>query len=327
LDGMPVPELVVSGSIAVDRIMNFSGTYKDLIHPEKLHVLSISIFLDKLEDTEGGIAPNICYGLAQLGDEPVLYGSVGKDAEAYMERLKRAGINTDYLHYSRLKTATFNVMTDDDNNQVGGFYPGAMADAGTLSLERWKGSEVIVCVSAHDPKAMRMQTDQCREFGLRLFYDPGQQVTNAPAEDLAAGIEAAEVVIANDYEIGQLVKKTGISDVKLKQKTPIVITTLGHEGSVIEGSKVPKPIRIKATEVKKVIDPTGTGDAYRAGFLHGYIRGWDLRMCGQLGSVIASFILEHHGTQVKLDKDEVIKRYKKTYKQEVQLEWQVTTTR
>jgi adenosine kinase len=316
---VPIPELIVSGSIAMDRIMNFSGTYKDLIHPEKLHVLSISIFLDKVVNTDGGIAPNICFALAQLGDRPVLYGSVGPDGRDYMDRLKHAGVNTAHLHFSRLDTATFNVITDSENNQVGGFYPGAMADAASLTLDKWQGKDAIVCVAPHDPKAMRMQIDQCREFGLRLFYDPGQQVTNALPADLAAGIRAAEVVIANDYEIGQLCNKTGFSEAQLKRETPIVITTLGHEGSIIEGARLETPIRVKAVKVSKVVDPTGTGDAYRAGFMHGYARDWDLASCAELGSVIASFVLEQHGTLVKLSIPEVKKRYEATYNKEVEL--------
>lgn len=313
------PQLIVCGSIALDRIMNFSGRYADLIHPEKLHVLSLSILLEKLEDTPGGVGANIAYNAAQLDDKPILLGSVGHDAVEYIKKLFMVGVDTSFVHYSNLATASFNVITDVDDNQVGGFYPGAMSDSKALTLSDWAGKDVFVSVSAHDPATMRAQVSECKQHGLRLLYDPGQQVSNVPAEDLRAGIEAAEVVILNDYEVGVLCKKVGIAEAELKTKVPLVITTFGKDGSMIEGSSVKTPIKTSAATPAQVLDPTGAGDAYRAGFLYGYLRKWELAMCGQLASVVASFVVEQHGTQVEFSKQDVIDRYKKSFNQEIQL--------
>jgi adenosine kinase len=311
--------LILCGSIALDRIMNFSGKYRDLIKPDKLHVLSLSVLLDKLEETPGGVAANIAYNIAQLGEAPVLVGSVGPDAAEYLEKLSGAGIDTGSVHISRLPTASFNVMTDSDDNQVGGFYPGAMADSESLTLKPWTGQDVLVCVSAHDPAGMRAQVEESRANNLRLVYDPGQQVSNSPAEDLKAGVETAEVLVANDYELSVLSEKISMTQEEIKKKVPIVITTLGKDGSRIEGAKAGGPHDIPACVSGKVVDPTGAGDAYRAGFLYGYLRQWQLPECGRLGSAVASYVIEHHGTQTRFSADEVVERYKQTFKEEIKL--------
>ena len=317
---MTTPRLIICGSVALDRIMNFSGRYRDLIKPDKLHVLSLSVLLDKLEETPGGVAANIAHGLARLGQESVLLGSVGPDAAGYIERLSAAGIDTGHVHVSDRPTASFNVMTDADDNQVGGFYPGAMADSKPLSLKRWAGQDVLVSVSAHDPAGMKAQVAECREHGLRLVYDPGQQVSNSPAADLKEGVEAAEVLIANDYELGVLSERTGLTPERIKQDVPIVITTLGKEGSIIEGARAADgPVRIAACKPDAVTDPTGAGDAYRAGFLYGYLRQWQLEKCGRLGSATASFAVERHGTQPELSKEAVTRRYEETFNEEITL--------
>ncbi len=314
---MATPRLILCGSIALDRIMNFSGKYRDLIKPDKLHVLSLSVLLDKMEETPGGVAANIAYGLAQLGEQSILLGSVGPDAADYLARLKAAGIDTAQVHISKLPTASFNVMTDSEDNQVGGFYPGAMSDAGSLSLKSWAGQDAVVCVSAHDPKAMRAQVAECHKYDLPLIYDPGQQVSNSPADALKEGVETAQILIVNDYELGVLCDKVGMTPEAIKAQVPVVVTTLGRDGSRIEGSRVDAPVRIDACKPAAIVDPTGAGDAYRAGFLYGYLRQWQLPKCGRLGSATASYIIESHGTQTELSKEAVAERYARTFKEEI----------
>ena len=299
--------------------MNFSGKYKDLIHLEKLHVISVSVFIDKLEATNGGIGANIAYNYAQLGDSPILLGSVGKDASAYIEELKGVGINTDHVFYSDLPTASFNVLTDGDDNQIGGFYPGAMFDSKTLTLDKWVDQEAFLVISAHDPNAMRAQAEQAKQLGIRYMYDPGQQVSNLDGADMKAGVTGAEILSVNDYELSVLCDKTDSTTEQLKTTIPIVLTTYGKDGSVIEGTKTKEPIRVHATKPAKVVDPTGAGDSYRAGFLYGYLRQWDLLTCGQLGSVFASFIVEKHGTQQIVAKEDIIKRYQETFNERIEL--------
>ncbi len=316
---MPYPKLVICGSIAVDRIMNFSGRYAEMIHPKKLHVLSLSILLDDLVDTYGGVGANIAFNYAQLGEKPILYGSVGPDASNYIKKLSDVGINVDHIHQSKLPTATFNVITDVDHNQVGGFYSGAMSDSKSLSLKLWSGKDVFISISAHDPKTMASQVKEANKNNMRMLYDPGQQVSNVSKEDLIAGFQAAEILMLNDYEYGVFCNRTNLSDNGIKTKTKIVVTTLGKYGSVIEGSSIKIPIKIGVAKPNKAVDPSGAGDAYRAGFLYGYLRQWELLKCGQLGAVLASFVLEQHGTQVVYSKAAILDRYKKTFNREIEL--------
>jgi adenosine kinase len=312
-------QLVVSGSIAIDRIMNFSGLYKDLIESSKLEVLSVSVLVDSLHEAHGGTGANIAYNLANLGDKPILLGAVGHNGESYIEFLAAQGVDTSAIHVSELATASFNVLTDTGDNQVGGFYPGAMSDAEGLSFIPWKDTDTFFCISAHDPAGMRRQVEECKTHGLRFMYDIGQQVTNVSAEDIQAGVEAAEIVIVNDYEQEVLLKKAGLTVEALRAKVPVVVSTHGKDGSVIAGKNIAEPISIHIATPVELVDPTGAGDAYRAGFLYGYLRQWDYKICGQLGSVVASFVLEQAGTQVILSLEAIRNRYQSTYNEEIQL--------
>ena len=277
--------------------MEFSGRYKDLIKPDKIHVLSISIFLDKKNNNYGGVGANICHTLSLLGENPILLGSVGPDADKYLEKLSASGVNTDYVYRSNLPTASFSVFTDSDDNQIGGFYPGAMFDSESLSFKRWNNKNVFMVISPHDPKAMRRQIDECKQFGMRLFFDIGQQVLNVPVQDLIAGIEASELIILNDYEFSVLAERTGMTQSEILKKVPVVVVTKGKIGSTINGNKVKKTIEIPIAKPDNMADPTGAGDAFRAGFLYGYIRGYDLELCGKLGAVSSIYAVETHGTQ------------------------------
>jgi adenosine kinase len=294
--------------------MNFTGSYADHIQPEKLKSLSISIFLDKLVDAYGGVGANIAYSLALLGEEPVLHGSVGKDGLLYMEKLAHHGVNIAHIFESELPTASFNVITDSDQNQVGGFYPGAMFDSDALSFEPWRDKNPIVVVSPHDPKAMKRQVQECKMWGLRLCYDIGQQVSNLSGEDMREGLETAEILILNDYELTVFSKKTGASIDDIKKQTPLVITTLGKDGSVIEGTSVPGSMRVGVVKPKQVADPTGAGDAFRSGFLYGFARNWPLKACAQLGAVCGTYAVEEVGTQNHFFTPEAItKRYEQSF--------------
>lgn len=298
--------------------MNFSGKYADHIQTDKLSSLSISIFLDALHDAHGGVGANIAYSLALLGDEPFLVGSVGPDGLLYMEKLAHLGVNISHVFESKLPTATFNVITDSDQNQVGGFYPGAMFDSNTLTFTPWKDSEAIVVVSPHDPQAMRRQVQEARELNMRLMYDIGQQVSNLPGDEMAEGVDAAEVLILNDYEMSVLASKTGRTIEAIKQQVPVVVTTLGKKGSVIEGKNVPEAISVGIAPPGQVSDPTGAGDAFRAGFLYGYARDWPLKACAQLGAVCGTYAVETMGTQShKFTFADVAQRYKESFNEDL----------
>lgn len=315
---MAQPQLVICGSVAIDRIMNFSGRYRDLIKPDMLHAISVSTLLDKMEDTRGGIGANIAANLAVLGDSSILVAAVGNDAKAYMQDLADQGVDVTHLHYSDRPTASFNVITDSEDSQVGGFFQGAMGDSDSLTLEPFKDQDVTVMVAPNNPAAMNRQVKQAHDFHLRLFYDPGQQVSDNRT-DLAAGVDAAEVLFVNDYEMGLLHHRINSTPEQIKQRVPLVVTTLGRDGSVIEGTNTAEPIKVGIAQPDTIADPTGAGDAYRAGFLYGYLRKWELRQCGQLGATLASFIVERRGTQPWFDKTAVSQRYKENFNEEIQL--------
>jgi adenosine kinase len=308
------PPIVVSGSIAIDRIMSFSGKYRDHLHPKKLDSLSISLFLETSKDSYGGVGANIAYSLALLGERPILLGSVGQEGLLYMERLAKVGVNIQYVHESELPTASFTVMTDSDQNQVAGFYPGAMLDCDKLTFAPWKDTPTIAVVAPHARSAMRRQVRECTQWGLILCYDIGQQVSNLPADDLREGVEAADILILNDYEMTVLAHKTGFSISDIKAQVPVVITTLGKKGSCIEGKQIPKAINVGVSRPVKIVDPTGAGDAFRSGFLYGYAHDWPLKTCAQAGAVSATFCIESEGSQTHhFTYDELAKRYESSF--------------
>ncbi|HVQ44138.1 MAG TPA: carbohydrate kinase family protein [Candidatus Saccharimonadia bacterium] len=306
--------LVVSGSVAVDRIMSFKGHYSDYLRPEQLEALSVSILVDELYETHGGGGANICYSLALLGEEPVLLGSAGRESDGYMEQLANYGVNIEHVHRSHLPTATFHVITDGQQHQVGGFFPGAMGDSENLNFGPWKAKNPICIVSSHDPDGMRRQVAECVRWGLRLLYDVGQQVSNLPAEDLRAGLDAAELLMVNEYEMAMLAAKTGLEPADIKAQVPTVVTTLGGRGSVVEGLRVGTPVKVPAVKPVRVADPTGAGDAYRAGFVYGWRRGWEWEACAQLGATCAAYAVETDGTQGHtFDLAEVAARYETAF--------------
>jgi adenosine kinase len=308
------PTFILTGSIAIDRIMSFSGLFEEAIKPDKLHVLSLSVLLDNLVDTHGGTAANIAYNMALLGEKPVLLGSLGKNGTEYMQKLEKLGINTDFVHYSELPTATFTVLTDQNDCQVGGFFPGAMSDTHIAPLKEIEASFVVI--SAHNPEVMRQQCLESKTEGFRVCYDPGQQVSNVSGEDLKLGVESAEVLILNDYEMDVLLQKTEMTLEKVLSQVPIVIITLGEEGCLLydKNAKELKPLKVKAVSNLKVVDPTGAGDAFRAGFLYGYVKGYSMKESLQLGCVVAAFAVEHKGTQMHTFSWLTIQeRYQQTY--------------
>jgi adenosine kinase len=316
---MLIPQnIILAGSIAIDRIMNFDGKFEEAIKPDKLHVLSLSVLLSNIVDTPGGVAANIAYNLAMLGEMPLLVGAVGSNGKEYMDDLQVTGVDTSKVHFSDLPTATFTVLTDSNDCQVGGFYPGAMADESQPSLSSLvENKNQLVVISAHDPELMARQVEECRENGYRLFYDISQQVSNVTGDQIKAGLEVAELLIVNDYEMQVIQDKTEFSFEKIKKMVPLIIITLGGDGAAIydQRSKNITESKVRAIPDVKVIDPTGAGDAFRAGFLYGYVRDWDVETCVKWGSVTASFAIEKRGTQAHtFDNQEIEKLVEKYYK-------------
>lgn len=320
-------EILLTGSLSVDQITNFDGLFEEKIRPDKLHILSISVLLKELKRTHGGIAGNIAYSLTLLGEKPIILASIGEDQREYMDKLAKMGAQLEHLHYSKLPTATFSVITDRNDCQVGGFYPGAMGDASSLSLKPFAGKKVFTIISAHDPDQMAKQIAEAQSQKMRLFFDVGQQVIALPKKVLQQGIETAELLILNDYELGVLAQALGKTETQVLGEIKTCVVTLGEKGSKIYTNDPKMMAKIKpgdeyipAVKIENAIDPTGAGDAYRAGFVYGYVRNWPLPQCAKLGSAVASFAIEKVGAQEHhFTLPQLSARYTKTYSEKLAL--------
>ncbi len=301
--------IIVTGSLSFDYIFNFPGKFKDHILAEKIHLLNLSFLTDKLNKNLGGTAANISYNLSLLGEQSIILATAGKDFAPYKRFLKKAGIETKYIKtYKNDFTSNYFALVDQRDNQIGGFYAGAMTKAKTLSITKMTGPIDLVVISPTEPKAMVKFVNECQQLKLPYLFDPGMQLPRLTKSELLKGINKAEILIGNDYEISLMRKRTNLTKRQLLSKVKILITTLAERGSLIETQK--KKIKIKAAKPKNVSDPVGAGDAYRAGFVAGYLRGYNLRTCGQMGSVAAAYTVEKYGTMThRFTKKEFEKRY------------------
>jgi adenosine kinase len=292
--------IAVTGSIAMDHLMRFSGQFSESLVTEQLDRVSLSFLVEDLQIRRGGIAPNICFGLAALGLEPLLVGSAGEDFGDYRAWLERHGVRTWPIRVSETQhTARFICTTDSVNAQIGSFYTGAMAEARQIELqpiaERAGGLDLVV-ISPNDPEAMLRHTDECRSRGLDFVADPSQQMAWLDGPKIKRLIDGATYLFSNDYEDGLITQKTGWSHEEVLQRVAVRVITRGTKGSSVEIAGEPRLDIPVAREVARV-DPTGVGDAYRAGFLAGLAWKVPLERCAQLGSLLATYAIEVVGTQ------------------------------
>ena len=290
-------EIVLTGSIAFDYLMKFPGYFQDHILPDNLDCLSLSFLVESMIRLPGGIAPNIAYTLALLGQRPRLFATAGEDFAAYRDVLESKGVDTSGIHLIEGEfTASFFANTDLANSQIASFYPGAMAAAADLSLNDLKGKRPeIVLISPNDPRAMVRYVDECKQLGIPYVYDPSQQIPRLTDDELKDGLDGALALFVNKYELGMIQKRTGLSVDEIREMTQFSVVTLGEEGSLIYQKK--KQVQIPVVTPDKIADPTGVGDAFRGGFLTGYAHGWDLETCAKIGAVAAAFCLEQDGPQ------------------------------
>lgn len=289
--------IYVSGSLAFDRIMTFNGNFKDHILPDKLHVLNVSFMVDSMDERCGGCAGNIAYSLALLGEKPVVVSSGGRDFAPYAERMKKydlplAGVSL----YEDIFTAICYITTDLSGNQITGFYPGAMSRPARYEFPNLDAEKDIAIVSPGNVEDMRRLPEFYKERGVRYVYDPGQQLPVIDSKDLRKSIEGSFALITNDYELNMICKRLGLNEDELLGRTLWLITTLGAEGARVRGADG-VDVMIKAVPVNKVIDPTGAGDAQRAGFLKGVASGLSVIEAARVGAAAASFAIECLGTQ------------------------------
>jgi adenosine kinase len=291
---MPM-RIIVTGSIAYDYLMSFPGKFTEHFLPEHISRVSLSFLVDTMDKRRGGCAPNIAYSLALLGERPVLMGTAGQDFDEYRRWLDAAGVDTSLVKDIAGKfTASFFCSTDVENNQIASFYTGAMAHAAELSF-RTAGRPDLVTISPNDPTAMLQYADECRTLGIRYIFDLGQQVVRMSGDELTEGLTGSYLIICNDYELEILRQKTGLSESDLLQRAQILVITRGEDGSSI--IRPTTRVDVPAVPVRKIVDPTGVGDAYRAGLMKGLVHGADDAVCVQLGSVAAAYALEHLGGQ------------------------------
>ena len=285
--------LVVTGSIAFDYLMSFPGKFTDHFLPEHFSRVSLSFLVDTMDKRRGGCAPNIAYTLALLGERPLLMATAGQDFGEYRRWLEAAGVDTSLVREVPDKfTASFFCSTDAANNQIASFYTGAMAHAAELSF-RTIGPVDLVIVSPNDPAAMTQYSEECRTLGIRYIFDPGQQCARMSGPELADGINGAYLVICNDYELELIREKCGLGEADILQRAEHLVVTRGEHGSsVFRGEE---RWDVPAVTPARIADPTGVGDAYRGGFMKGLGSGASLQTCAELGSVAATFALEHLG--------------------------------
>ncbi|QUQ66633.1 carbohydrate kinase family protein [Kutzneria sp. CA-103260] len=288
---------MVTGSIATDCLMRFPGRFADQFVGDRLDRVSLSFLVDELEIRRGGVAANIAYGLAQLGLRPVLVGAVGKDFGEYRRWLDSHGVDTgSVLVAEELHTARFLCTTDSDHNQIASFHAGAMSRARDIALAPMlrTGADLVV-ISPNDPEAMLRHTRDCRESGIPFVADPSQQLAYVNGTQMRALIEGATWLFTNEYERELLLAGIGCTAEDVLSRVGSWVTTLGADGVRVE-SRGTEPIVVKAVTVE-VVDPTGAGDAFRAGFLAGVEAGMGTARSAQLGCVAASFALESPGPQ------------------------------
>ncbi|MCF7795307.1 carbohydrate kinase family protein [Patescibacteria group bacterium] len=308
--------ILVSGSIAYDYVMSFPDYFKNHILADKIHKLNVSFSINKLNLSFGGTSANICYNLSLLQESPFLLAHIGKDSEKYKKHLNFINISSDYMLVDKAAyTASAYIMTDKKDNQITAFYPGPLTKNLNNKLKKIKEVDVAI-ISAELKERMLAYASYYKNSNIEYIFDPGQQVISFNKSEMKKMIKGANIVIGNDYEIEIIKKRLQINLAELKKQVQTLIITKGEKGSVIYNNN--EIYKIKAVKAKKLTDPTGAGDAYRAGLVKGIIldkEKIDWQRAGNLASLVASYVVAHLGTQVhKFSWTEIKKRYKVEFK-------------
>lgn len=291
--------IYLTGSLAYDRIMNFPGNFTDSILPDQIHNLNVSFFIDRLDEQLGGNAGNIAYTLALLGERPIIVGSAGRDFDRYAAALEQEGLSLEGIErFDDELTASAYIMTDQNNNQITGFHAAAMTRPSSYDYPGLDPETAIALIGPSNPHDMITHPAFYKERGVRYIFDPSQQIPILTGPDLADCIEGAYLLVGNDYEIQLIQNVTGRTREELVEMTVRgVISTCGEKGSVVTEKGAPEGKSIAAVPVSQVLDPTGAGDAYRAGLIKGLLLGQSLADCARLGATCAAYCIEQRGTQ------------------------------
>jgi len=311
-------KIAVSGSLAYDSIMDFPGRFADHILPEAIHRLNLSFTLRGLKTSFGGTAGNIAYNLSLLQEKPTILGVVGSDFAPYRDWLIRNKIDVSRLGIEvKSKTAAANIITDRQDNQITGFYPGPLLPGYTSGANQLTGLSLAIISPEHKSRML----DYARIYRRRripFIFDPGQMVPAFSPSELRQAIKGAKVLIGNDYEIKLIVDKLKIKLPALLKMTELVVITKGEKGSEIYNGL--EKIKIKPAKPRNASDPTGAGDAYRAGLIKGLVKGYNLKTCGQLAGLVAVYTVEKYGTQThRFNLKELAKRYQANFKEKLEI--------
>lgn len=309
--------IVITGSLAYDYIMDFPGSFSDHILPDQIHNINLSFLVNKFAKRRGGTAGNVSYSLGLLQVPHILFSVAGNDFSEYAKAFKKLKIATEHVLLNKsISTATGFAMTDQNNNQIWGFFPGATTDSTKLKLETVATEQDFVLIGPQGAEGSMHLVHQCVTLNIPYLFDPGFTLTQISDNDLLYGVTHATMLIGNDYEIKLI--QSRISQYSKICKDKIIITTLGENGAIITSPE--KEVTIKPAKATAVVDPTGAGDAWRSGFLAGFANGFDLQTCGQLGSIASVYAVEKYGTQEhKYTKRQFTKRYKETYNKDLRI--------
>jgi len=302
--------ILLTGSVAYDYLMTFPGLFKEQILPERLESISLSFLVESMSRQRGGVAPNIAYTMALLGARPRVMATVGEDFAEYRAWLDSKGVDTSLMEViPGVFTASFFATTDQVNAQIASFYPGAMGHASRQSLKDLPSKPELVLVSPNEPGAMTKFAAESRELGIPYLYDPSQQVLRLEGEELARDMEGAHFLFCNDYEFGLISKKTGWSQDQILEHVNILVITRGKDGADLYAGD--DNIHIPTVPEDEIVDPTGVGDAFRGGFLAGYSHGFEWKLCGEMGSLAAVYVLEQNGPQSHAyTREEFVERFR-----------------
>ena len=309
--------ILVTGSIATDHLMTFPGRFADSFVEGKLDKVSLSFLVEELEVRRGGVAPNIAFGLGCLGLRPILVGAVGADFADYESWLQRHNVDTSGVHVSQERhTARFVCTTDSEQNQIASFYPGAMSEARNIELRPivdQVGRADIVLIGANDPEAMLRHTEECRFRGYAFAADPSQQLARMEGQDVTPLVEGATYLFTNEYESALIEQKTGWKPADIAAMVETRVTTMGPDGARIE-RRGQDPVTIAVPREEAKVDPTGVGDAFRAGYLAGNSWGLTDERAAQVGAMLATYVIETMGTQeYELGKSQFLDRLAQAY--------------
>ena len=289
-------KIVVTGSIAYDYLMSFPGKFTDSLIADQLQNVSLSFLVDSLKRERGGTAPNIAYTLALLGGHPTVMGTAGQDFVEYRAWLEAQGVDTSAIvAIEDDYCASFFVTTDEKHNQIASFYTGAMAYAGQLTFAEYAPDAKLAIISPNDPGAMKAYAAECKELGINYLYDPSQQTVRLSGEELQIGLDGCRLLTVNEYEYSLIKEKTGLTDNDILNQTGGLLVTKAAQGAtlMVEG----QTYEIAAIPPTQIVEPTGAGDAFRAGLMRGIQLGVPWQTAGEMGALAATYVLEQLGTQ------------------------------